>query len=237
MYYYVYLPQGYDDDPTARYPVAYMLHGIGGNADEWLGYGAREAADSLMNNGAIRPFIIALPHGEQGYWVDQIGGPQWATYVADDVVSEIDRQYRTLANRADRAIGGLSMGAHGALQIALNHAEIFGIVGAHSPSFRPRAEVPAYFGDDAQFALRDPTQLVAAHPEIARTLTIWLDYGLLDGFRAGQLAFEQALVANDIPHELHEWDGDHSYIYWNAHLPDYLRFYDAAFTQTVFAAP
>lgn len=237
MYYYVYLPQGYDSDPSARYPVAYMLHGIGGNADEWLAYGAREAADSLMNSGAIRPFIIALPHGEQGYWVDQIGGLQWAAYVADDVVPAIDRQYRTLADRADRAIGGLSMGAHGALQIALNRADTFGIVGAHSPSFRPRAEVPAYFGDDDEFALRDPTQIVAARPEIARTLTIWLDYGLLDGFRTGQLAFEQALIANGIAHQRHEWDGDHSHLYWSAHLPAYLRFYDAAFTQTVFAAP
>lgn len=236
IYYYVYLPQGYDNDPAVRYPVVYLLHGIGGNADEWLAYGAREAANSLMNGGEIRPYIIAFPHGEQGYFVDQVGGPQWATYVANDLVPEIDKQYRTLADRANRAIGGLSMGAHGALQIALNHPDVFSIVGAHSPSFRPRAEVPAYFGDDAQFALRDPTQLVAAHPDSARTLTIWLDYGLQDGFRAGQLLFEQALIDNDIPHTLHERVGDHSYIYWNAHLLEYLRFYSAAFTPFVFGA-
>ncbi|HEY8599074.1 MAG TPA: alpha/beta hydrolase-fold protein [Thermomicrobiales bacterium] len=236
VHYYVYLPAGYDDDPAVRYPTLYLLHGIGGNADEWLGYGVREAADSLMGNGAIHPFIIALPHGEQGYWVDQVaGGPQWATYVADDVVPDIDQHYRTLPERDDRAIGGLSMGAHGALQIALNHPDTFGIVGAHSPSFRPRAEVPTYFGDDADFAQRDPTQLVADRPEIARTLTIWLDFGFQDGFRAGQLLFEQALVDNDIPHEFHEGPGDHSNIYWTAHLGEYLRFYDASFA--AFAAP
>lgn len=236
MHYYVYLPAGYDDDTTVRYPTLYLLHGIGGNADEWLGYGVREAADTLMGDGTIHPFIIALPHGEQGYWIDQVGGgPQWATYVANDVVPELDTQYRTLPDRENRAIGGLSMGAHGALQIALNHPDTFGIVGAHSPSFRPRAEVPAYFGNDAEFAQRDPTQLVAAHPEVARRLKIWLDFGVQDGFRAGQLLFEQALVDNGIPHEFHEGEGDHSNIYWTAHLGEYLHFYDASFA--AFATP
>ena len=69
-HYHVYLPAGYDDDPSVRYPTLYLLHEIGGNADEWLRYGVREAANSLMGDGAIHPFIIALPHGEQGYWVD-----------------------------------------------------------------------------------------------------------------------------------------------------------------------
>jgi enterochelin esterase-like enzyme len=111
MHYYVYLPAGYDDDPSVQYPTLYLLHGIGGNADEWLGYGVREAADQLRGAGTIYPFIIALPHGEQGYWVDQVdGGPQWATYVVDDVVPDIDKHYRTLAERDDRTIGGLSMG-------------------------------------------------------------------------------------------------------------------------------
>ena len=155
--------------------------------------------------------------------------------MADDVVPDIDKHYRTLPARDDRAIGGLSMGAHGALQIAFNHPDTFAIVGAHSPAFRPRAEVPAYFGGDEEFAPRDPMQLVAAHPEIVRTPTIRLDFGLQDGFHAGQLLFEEALVDQGIRHEFHEGPGDHSNIYWTAHLGEYPHFYDANFA--AFAAP
>ena len=228
--YYVYLPVGYDTDTTRRYPVLYYLHGIGGDPREWLGYGVREAADELMGSGAIQPFLIVLPQGDQGYWVDQVdGGPQWATYVATDVVAEVDARYRTLADRQDRAIGGLSMGAHGALQIAMNHADIFSIVGAHSPSFRPRQDIPAYFGNDEQLAQRDPLALVAAHPEIARTLTIWLDYGDQDPYRDRQRQLEQELVAEGIPHQYHPWQGNHDGSYWAGHLNDYLRYYTAAF--------
>ncbi len=228
--YYVYLPAGYDSTPTMRYPVLYYLHGIGGDPREWLGYGVREAADELMGSGAIQPFIIVLPQGDQGYWVDQVdGGPQWATYVATDVVAEIDSTYRTLPDRQDRALGGLSMGAHGALQIAMNHADIFGVVGAHSPSFRPRQDIPAYFGDDAQLALRDPLALIAAHPDIARTLTLWLDYGDQDPYRDGQLKLEQELISERIPHRYHPWQGNHDGFYWAGHINDYLRYYSASF--------
>ena len=228
--YYVYLPAGYDADQARRYPVLYYLHGIGGDPREWLGYGVREAADELMGSGAVQPFLIVLPQGDQGYWVDQVnGGPQWATYVATDLVAEIDAKYRTYADRQDRAIGGLSMGAHGALQIAMNHADIFGIVGAHSPSFRPRQDIPAYFGNDAQLAERDPIALVAAHPDIARTLTIWLDYGDQDPYRDSQLKLEQELTSEGIPHQYHPWQGNHDGFYWAGHINDYLRYYTAAF--------
>lgn len=228
--YDIYLPAGYDSDPARRYPVLYYLHGIGGDPREWLGYGLRETADQLMGSGAIRPFLIVLPEGDQGYWVDQVnGGPQWATYVANDVVAAIDGTYRTIADRQDRAIGGLSMGAHGALQIALNHPDVFSIVGAHSPSFRPRQDLPAYFGDDSDVALRDPFALLAAHPDIARTLTIWLDFGDHDPYRDKQSQFEQQLTDEGIPHQFHLWQGNHDGAYWSGHLNDYLRFYAASF--------
>ena len=117
-----------------------------------------------MGDGSIRPFILVLPHGEQGYWVDQVGGPQWSTYLVKDVVPEIDKHYRTKADQADRAIGGFSMGAHGALQIPINFPGVFSIVGANSPSFRPRAEVQSYFGNDAPVRAARPGPTLRGAP-------------------------------------------------------------------------
>jgi poly(3-hydroxybutyrate) depolymerase len=80
MPYYVYLPPGYDTQPETRYPVLYMLHGMGGSNAEWLGYGLLGRAHDMMSVGQSAPFLIVLPQGDQGYWMDHAaGGPRWGT--------------------------------------------------------------------------------------------------------------------------------------------------------------
>ena len=62
-------------------------------------------------------------------WVDHTnGGPKWGQYTAQDVVAEIDATWRTVPGRDHRAIGGLSMGAQGALQLAMRYPDVFGRV-------------------------------------------------------------------------------------------------------------
>jgi S-formylglutathione hydrolase FrmB len=181
--YLVFLPPGYDSGATARYPVLYMLHGIGGGYWEWTEYGVFETAERLIRESAIPPMLIVLPEGEQSYWVDHAdGGAAWGTYVVRDLVGEIDRRYRTLADRGHRAVGGNSMGAVGALQLALNFPEVFGVVGAHSPTLRDRDSLPPYFGDQAYFEAHDPTSLILREPQVARSLRLWLDIGEGDYF-------------------------------------------------------
>jgi enterochelin esterase-like enzyme len=231
MPYYLFLPPGYDSSPDQRFPVLYMLHGLSGAAEEWRWYGIVEDAGELMDTGAIQPYIIVLPQGDQGYWVDQAnGGPQWGKYLAYDVVGEVDAHFRTLADRDHRAVGGLSMGANGALQVAMNYSAVFRIAGAHSLSLHTHADTPAYFGDEAYFDAHDPVHLMADHPDIARTLTIWIDIGAQDPYFLQPVeSLHQQLIAEGIPLEWHEWPGGHDATYWTAHLPDYLRFYDRAF--------
>jgi enterochelin esterase-like enzyme len=148
MPYTVYVPSGYDESTHNRYPTLYMLHGMGGHNTEWEGYGLLQSADSLIAAGEIDPIIIVLPQGDQSYWVDWAdGGPAWGLYVARDLVDHVDLQFRTVADPTGRAVGGLSMGAHGALQLGLRYPRVFGIVGAHSPSLRSFDERLPYFGD------------------------------------------------------------------------------------------
>src|SRR5207247_1885175 len=147
---------GYDSSTAARFPALYMLHGIGtgtgGSDSEWYAYGLLERADQLMRAGEMPPFLIVLPQGDGGYWVDQAdGGPRWGTYTARDVVGEIDGHFRTAADRAHRAIGGLSMGADGALQLAMRYPDVFGAAGADSPTLRACRDAPPFFGDEAYF--------------------------------------------------------------------------------------
>jgi len=230
MPYLVYLPPGYGDDPGRRYPTLYLLHGYGGSGRQWIDVGATAAADRLMGAGDIASFVIVMPDGGNMYWVDHAnGGPKWGSYVALDLVRQVEATYRVLAGREGRAIGGLSMGAHGALQIALNFPGTFSAVGARSLVLRRFGSAPACFGNADDYAKRDPMQLVKAKKDVAKSLALWVDIGTLDPWAPLARQFDGELNALGIGHQWHEYQGGHSAAYWGANLADYLRFYDAAF--------
>ena len=230
MPYAVYLPPGYDADPSARFPTLYMLHGGGGSNQEWVDYGLLKAADQLMGDRTIPQFIIALPQGDQEYWVDHItsqidNGEKWGTYLAKEVVPQIDGHFRTYGAADERAIGGLSMGGHGAMQLPMNFPGIWSVIGAHSPSLRPEGDAPTYLGRGAEFAARDPLLLITAKPDLARTYTWWIDAGDVDPWRAESEAIHNKLDSLGIANEWHPYVGDHSGVYWGAHVADYLAYY------------
>jgi S-formylglutathione hydrolase FrmB len=232
--YLVWLPPGYADPSNAgrTYPSLYLLHGVGGSAgygpEEWLGYALTENLARLLAMGAIEPVIVVLPVGEQGYWINHAGGgPRWADFVAVDLVRHVDATFRTSPVPQKRAIGGLSMGAHGALQLAYNHPDIFGIAGAHSPTLRPFAESPEFFGDERWFARFDPLTL-AQRTDAARRVLTWIDIGSDDSWRASTEVLLRTLRSRGAPVISYVFEGEHQGWYWHEYGPEYLRFYATA---------
>ena len=229
MPYYLYLPPDYDDSSRA-YPVLYLLHGASGDFAEWPAIGLIDQLDQAIQFHEVEPFIVVMPQGDFGYWINHAdNGPRWGDYVTVDLVAHIDGTYRTLRRPYRRAIGGLSMGGTGALVQAFTHPEVFGIVGAHSPSLREDNSVVGFLGTGEEFNARDPIYLAAHAPEIG-ALHIWLDVGDADPwiFRVEQL--HQVLLERGIEHQFNIWPGDHTGEYWLEHIPDYLRFYNWGFT-------
>jgi enterochelin esterase-like enzyme len=230
MPYQVYLPKGYDSGSDQRYPVLFMLHGLGGDHSTWERDGLFAEATELIERGEIPEMIIVTPEGEQGYWIDHAyNGPQYGTYLSHDLVGAIDARYRTIAARDSRAIGGMSMGGHGALQIAMNNPDAFGIVGAHSVALRTKQEAFAFFGDEQYFRAHDPVSLCQKDQSTARSMTIWIDIGAEDPWFAAANRFHDQLKTTSIPHDWHVFSGGHDDSYWSSHMTDYLRFYGAAF--------
>jgi S-formylglutathione hydrolase FrmB len=230
MPFQVYLPQGYDSGNTARYPVLYMLHGLGGNQTDWENEGLFLAATQLIAAGEIPPMIIVTPSGESGYWMDHAeNGPRFGSYVSKDLVSLIDRNYRTLAGRSTRAIGGMSMGGHGALQLAFNNPDEFGIVGAHSVALRRKDQAFSFFGDMAYFQAHDPVSMVQKSPSVARRFTLSIDIGRSDQWNAAATQFHNQLMTQNVQHSWSNGSGGHDGAYWSSHVGDYLRFYGDAF--------
>jgi enterochelin esterase-like enzyme len=227
--YRVYLPPDYQHSPQKRYPVLYMLHGAGGDYTEWTDSFLPEQADRLMAAREIPQMIVVMPNdGGQTYWANwSEGGPRWADYVAEDVVSTIDQRYRTLPTAASRAIGGLSMGGLGALNLAFQHPQVFGVVGAHSPSVRLEPDPSLWFLQGQSFWDNDPVWL-AQNRSGLDSLTIWMDAGSEDVWLPNIEAVRATLVDEGLHLVWHEFPGPHEAEYWIEHVPDYLRFYGGA---------
>jgi enterochelin esterase-like enzyme len=229
MPYLIYLPPGYDTEANAHYPVIYLLHGLGGTYTEWYRYGEFDTADRLIRSGEIPPLIIVLPEGERGYWVDHAnGGPQWGTYVTRDVVSEIDGRYRTIPDGAHRAIGGMSMGGYGALELAMNNPGEFGVVGANAPTLHSYDSAPDYYGDHAYFLAHNPATLIADDPNDARALTMSLEVGQDDIWLPIVTSLHEELADLGVQHLWQVYAGGHSSESWQAHVDDDLHFYGTA---------
>ena len=153
----VYLPPGYD--PQRRYPVLYLLHGIGGNEHEWHWYvRGHLVLDNLLAEGRITPMIVVMPNGRA--LADDRAPPPERTFTADNakgfalferdlldsLIPAIERQYPVLPGREQRAIAGLSMGGGQALNFGLGHPDTFGAVAGFSaaPNTNPaRLGAPA----------------------------------------------------------------------------------------------
>ncbi len=228
----IYLPPGYDDDTSTRYPTVYMLHGGSGTSAEWVDYGLLAAADRLMSSGQIARAIVVLPQGDQEYWVDHVvdaatgaNGEKWGSYVALDVVPQIDRTYRTIAKASARGIGGLSMGGHGAMQLAMNFPGIWSAIDAISPALRPYGDAPTYLGSGAAFAARDPLSLIEAKPALAAKYAWRIDDGDTDPWMSQAQGIAAELGRLGIPIDLEIVPGDHSMAYWSAHVEDFLRYF------------
>ena len=226
--YRVYLPPEYLNSPTKRYPVLYMLHGNGGNYTEWSDSFLPEQIDRMIAANDIGPMIVVMPDdGESTYFANWDNGPRWGDYITEDVVSIVDQRYRTVPTSQARAVGGLSMGGLGALNLAFQHPEVFGVVGAHSPSVRLEPEPSLWFLTGENFWQNNPIWLAENQTGLT-SLKIWMDVGSDDVWLPNIDAVRSVLVAEGLNLEYREFPGPHEAEYWIAHVPDYLRFYSAA---------
>lgn len=161
----VYLPPSYDQS-SARYPVAYYLHGWSGDETNWEKAGhLATSMDTLVARG-MREMIVVMPDGDDAWWMtsemlpDMAGclrtvpkyagdpstfcvpWPHYDDYVNYDVVRWVDAKFRTKADRAHRGIAGLSMGGYGAFLLALEFPETFSAAASHSGVLWPLEWAP-----------------------------------------------------------------------------------------------
>jgi enterochelin esterase-like enzyme len=203
--YSVYLPPGYGQEPQRRYPVVYLLHGGSDSDSFFLDLGIREAMDAALASGAVGPMILVLADGGPKFTGDGDVATSFGDYVASELIPDVDHRWRTVPERAGRAIGGISLGGRHALEFAADHPSLVAATGGHSTT------VP-----------RSPDQLAAAG------IPIYLDVGRSDDLYAADEALARSLRRSGADVRWNPTEGEHARPYWTAHLPDYLRFYSDA---------
>ncbi len=135
----VYTPPGYSKDK--KYPVLYLLHGIGGDETEWHRFAAPDRLlDNLIEDGKAVPMIVVMPNG-RAQKNDRAGGnafesaPAFAVFerdLLDDVIPAIESRFSVHADREHRAVAGLSMGGGQSLNFGLAHLDTFAWIGGFS---------------------------------------------------------------------------------------------------------
>jgi Putative esterase len=138
---WVYLPPGYDEEPSRRYPSVYQIQGMTGQLDMWRNRTAfrlnfPELADQLFARGEAPPCILVYVDCWTSYggsqFLDSPGTGRYHTYLCEEVVPWVDARYRTLASREHRGIAGKSSGGYGAMVTPMLRPDLFGGLATHA---------------------------------------------------------------------------------------------------------
>lgn len=138
----VYLPPSYGDSPNRRFPVIYLLHGIGDTHKVWTerppGQNIVTSMDKLVGAQKIREMIVVMPNEHNAYYgsfyTDSSVTGNWETFTFRDLPQYIDAHYRTLPQAASRGVAGHSMGGYGAIKMGMKHPDVFCAVFAMNPA-------------------------------------------------------------------------------------------------------
>ncbi len=214
----IYTPPGFLKDN--KYPVLYLLHGIGGDEKEWLNGGQPHVIlDNLYAEHKIEPMIVVMPNGRAmkddravGNIFDDDKVQAFATFEKDllnDLIPFIEKKYPVRKDREHRAIAGLSMGGGQSLNFGLGDLDTFAWIGGFSSAPNTRA----------------PEALVPNPDETKKKLKLlWMSCGASDNLITISRRIHDYLQANNVPHIYYIEPGGHDFNVWKNGLYMFSQF-------------
>jgi len=206
----VYTPPGYSSEK--KYPVLYLLHGIGGDETEWQRFATPDVLfDNLIADGKAAAMIVVMPNG-RAQENDRAEGnvfesaPAFAVFEQDllaDVIPTIESRYAVQADREHRALAGLSMGGGQSLNFGLTHLETFAWIGGFSSA--PNTKAP-------EELLPDPAKTKQ------QLKLLWLSCGKQDGLINVSQRLQRYLKEHDVPHVWNVDSHGHDATHWRNNL-------------------
>ena len=223
----IYTPAGYEQSKE-RYPVLYLLHGMGGDEDAWAATGrVAEIMDNLIAAGKAEPMIIVMTNGctqhvaapgysHEGMWRPYMSGSMDGSFEAmfPSIVEWVDDHYRTKAKRSYRAIAGLSMGGFHSMQISKEYPTMFNYVGLFSAAiFRGKEGIETYSNLEAKL-----------DRQFAEGISLyWIGIGKDDFLYEENVRYRALLDGEGHPYTYRESDGGHIWRNWRIYLGEFTQ--------------
>lgn len=224
----IYTPAGYEQSGDRRYPVLYLLHGMGGDEEAWIALGrTAQILDNLIARGEAEPMIVVMTNGNvdqraacgespEGMVKPDFRHPHTMDGTFEtafpDVVAFVDKTLRTHADKSHRAIAGLSMGGFHSCQISKEYPDMFGYIGLFSAAVnRGTADSPVYHDFDTKLA-----RLFTGKPAL-----YYIAIGRDDFLYDENVDYRRRLDTAGYPYVYRESDGGHTWRNWRAYLADF----------------
>lgn len=224
----VYTPAGYEKG-SQKYPVFYLLHGMGGDEEAWATLGRTvQILDNLIAEGRAKPMIVVMPNGnvsqEAAPGETSLGllkpnfqlpktmeGSMEASF--PDIVKFVESNYRVEKKKSARAIAGLSMGGYHSLHISKEYPDMFDYVGLFSAAILPdnKIESPVYQNLEGKLK----TQF-GKHPQL-----YWIAIGNTDFLYKNNVDYRKMLDENGYSYVYRETDGGHIWKNWRIYLSEF----------------
>ncbi len=225
----VYTPAGYETSGK-RYPVFYLLHGMGGDENAWTELGrAAQILDNLIAQGKAEPMIVVMTNGNAalqaapgesslGFAAPTINLPKTMDGSFEDafpeVVNFIDRNYRTVRSKKARAIAGLSMGGFHSMHISKQYPDMFDYVGLFSAAIEPYKDTHSPVYDDLDAKLK---------AQFSRKPALyWIAIGDTDFLYEANKAYRKKLDDNGYKYEYYETPQGHIWKNWRIYLTEFV---------------
>lgn len=225
----VYTPAGYETSGK-RYPVLYLLHGMGGDEEAWISLGrTAQILDNLIAQGKARPMIVVMPNGNASQEAApgessrgmvpptmQLPKTMEGSYeqAFPEIVKFIDKNYRTIKSKSGRAIAGLSMGGFHSLHISKQYPDMFNYIGLFSAAIMPNKEVSSPIYENMEGKLKVQFD---KNPAL-----YWIAIGKTDFLYKANEEYRKLLDEKGYKYTYYESDEGHIWKNWRIYLTEFV---------------
>ncbi|MVM32836.1 esterase [Spirosoma sp. HMF4905] len=228
----IYTPPGYENS-KANFPVLYLLHGIGGDEEAWMGLGrASQILDNLIAQGKTKPMILVMTNGNvsqeaapgegsEGFTKPSFMLPQTMDGKFEEtfgyILKFVEGNYRVKATKESRAIAGLSMGGYHTCYISQNYPNTFDYMGLFSPALNNKpedhSESPAYQNLKEKLVIQKRNGYKLYWIAVGKS-----DFPIL---LSGIQDFRNQLDGIGMKYDFLETDGSHTWANWRKYLTEF----------------
>jgi len=225
----IYTPPGYETS-TKKFPVLYLLHGMGGDEEAWIALGrTSQILDNLIAQGKAVPMIVVMPNGNVAQEAapgesaeglvkptmqlpNTMDGKMEETFM--DIVKFVESNYQVVNTKSGRAIAGLSMGGFHSLHISRYFPDTFDYIGLFSAAIMPNNKATSK-------VYADFDNTIMAQKNNGYKL-YWIGIGKTDFLYKNVQEFRAKLDGIKMPYEYRESEGGHTWVNWRIYLSEFV---------------